>query len=201
MTQKYKPKIILLGGGGHCAACIDVIEQEGKFEIAGIIDNEASPEFVCGYPRLGDDNILGSLPSSVEYALITVGQINSPAIRIRLFELTNSLGFTHPTIISPRAYVSKHAVIGKGTIVMHDALINVRASVGSNCIINSKALIEHDAVIEDNCHISTAAVVNGGARIRRGSFLGSNAATTELAISLENAFVKAGTLFRGISND
>ena len=27
------PKLILIGGGGHCAACIDVIEQENKFEI------------------------------------------------------------------------------------------------------------------------------------------------------------------------
>ena len=33
-----KEKIILIGGGGHCRACIDVIEQEGRFTIAGIVD-------------------------------------------------------------------------------------------------------------------------------------------------------------------
>ena len=32
--------IILIGGGGHCKAVIDVIEQEGKFRIAGIVDNQ-----------------------------------------------------------------------------------------------------------------------------------------------------------------
>ena len=31
-------KIILVGGGGHCKSVIDVIEQERKFKIAGIID-------------------------------------------------------------------------------------------------------------------------------------------------------------------
>ena len=31
-------KIVLIGGGGHCKSVIDVIEQENKFEIAGIID-------------------------------------------------------------------------------------------------------------------------------------------------------------------
>ena len=31
-------KIILIGGGGHCKSCIDVIEQEGKYRIAGIVD-------------------------------------------------------------------------------------------------------------------------------------------------------------------
>jgi len=31
-------KILLIGGGGHCKSCIDVIEQECKFQIAGIAD-------------------------------------------------------------------------------------------------------------------------------------------------------------------
>ena len=31
-------KIILIGGGGHCKSCIDVIEQAGTFQIAGIVD-------------------------------------------------------------------------------------------------------------------------------------------------------------------
>jgi len=32
-----KQKIILIGGGGHCKSCIDVIEEEGKYEIAEIL--------------------------------------------------------------------------------------------------------------------------------------------------------------------
>ena len=35
-----KKNIILIGGGGHCKSCIDVIEAEDKFEIAGIVDND-----------------------------------------------------------------------------------------------------------------------------------------------------------------
>ena len=30
--------IILVGGGGHCRSVIDVIEQEGRYKISGIID-------------------------------------------------------------------------------------------------------------------------------------------------------------------
>ena len=30
--------IILIGGGGHCHSVIDVIEQEGRFRIKGIVD-------------------------------------------------------------------------------------------------------------------------------------------------------------------
>ena len=33
-------ELFLIGGGGHCKSCIDVIEEEGKFKIIGIIDQK-----------------------------------------------------------------------------------------------------------------------------------------------------------------
>ncbi|MDQ0969199.1 FlaA1/EpsC-like NDP-sugar epimerase [Flavobacterium sp. W4I14] len=35
-----KQKIVLIGGGGHCKACIDVIEETGEYEILGILDQK-----------------------------------------------------------------------------------------------------------------------------------------------------------------
>ena len=195
-----KPKLILIGGGGHCKSCIDVIEQENKFLIAGIVDINRSISELLGYPLLGHDEDLIKLKASYDYALIAIGQIKSPAIRVRLFDYAKFLGFKLPVIISPRAYVSKYAKIGNGSIVMHDALINTGALVGDNCIINTKSLIEHDAVIENNCHISTGAIINGGVIVRQGSFIGSNAVTKESVKTNENDFIKAGSLFKGRAN-
>ena len=51
-----KEQIILIGGGGHCKSCIDVIEQEGRFEIAGIVEKpDKVGEKVLGYPVIGTD--------------------------------------------------------------------------------------------------------------------------------------------------
>jgi sugar O-acyltransferase (sialic acid O-acetyltransferase NeuD family) len=196
-----KPKLILIGGGGHCASCIDVIEQAGQFEIAGIVDKDVNRALLLGYPVLGNDDDLQGLRTNYDYALITIGQIRSPAIRIKLFEYAKSIGFSFPTIISPRAYVSKHALVGDGTIVMHDALINAQATIGNNCIINTKALVEHDAYVADNCHVSTGAIVNGGAIVKQGSFVGSNAVTRESIQTRENDFLKAGSIFKGYLNE
>ena len=33
-------KIILIGAGGHCVSCIDVIEMQRKFKIVGLIDKK-----------------------------------------------------------------------------------------------------------------------------------------------------------------
>lgn len=201
MTNNTRPKLILLGGGGHCAACIDVIESGNEFEPAGVIDRDSTVGSVCGYPLLGDDSQLTALRAHYDYALITVGQIRDASTRLRLFKLVTSLGFKLPTIVSPRAYVSKHATLGIGTIIMHDALVNARARIGNNCIINSKALIEHDAVIEDHCHISTGAIINGGAVIKVESFVGSNAVTAENVMGRKGAFIKAGTIFKGCQDE
>ena len=188
-------KILLIGGGGHCKSVIDVVEQEGQFEIIGIIDKaELFGTNVLGYPVIGNDLDLESLAKKHAYALITIGQIKSPNQRIKLFDLAKKAGFTIPSILSPRAYVSKHAIIGDGTVVMHDALINAKATIGNNCIINSKALIEHDSVILAHCHISTNATINGGVVVESGCFIGSGVITKESITIGKNSFIKAGSL-------
>jgi sugar O-acyltransferase (sialic acid O-acetyltransferase NeuD family) len=197
-----KPSLILIGAGGHAHSCIDVIEQQGHFQIAGFVGlPEQQHTQHLGYAVIGADTDLPALAKNYQYALIAIGQIHSAEHRIRLYKLAKHLGFKLPAIISPRAYVSKHAKIGNGTIVMHDALINSGAIVGDNCIINTKSLIEHDAVIENNCHISTGAIINGGAIVKQGSFVGSNAVTKESVKTHEEDFIKAGSLFKGYANE
>ena len=192
-----RPKIILVGGGGHCISCIDVIEQEGKFEIAGIVDEMKIGNQVLEYPILGGDNDLPTLRKTYKYALITIGQINTPKTRMMLFERLLRLDYILPIIISPRAYVSKYALILGGSIVMHDALINAQAEIGNNCIINSKALIEHNAKIGSHCHISTGAMINGDVIVGYGTFVGSNAVVKESVQINNNFFVRSGSLYSG----
>ena len=186
-------KIILIGGGGHCKSCIDVIEQTGKYRIAGIVDvSEKLHQKILDYEIIATDEDLPRLVNEYENFLITLGQIKSPDKRIRIFQTLKKSGAKLPVIISPLAYVSKHAKIGDGTIIMHYALINAGAKIGSNCIINSKALIEHDAIIGDHCHIATGAIINGGVKVGRGTFFGSNAVCKEYIEIGENAVIGCG---------
>ena len=188
-------KIILIGGGNHCKSVIDVIEQQNQFEIAGVVDKqELLGSKILGYQVIGNDFDLESLAKKYHYALITAGQIKSPSLRIKLFDLATKAGFTLPNIISPNAYVSRHSSIGNGVVVMHNAVVNASASIGDNCIINSKALIEHDCLISKHCHISTNATINGGVTVESGCFVGSSATTKELITISENSFIKAGSL-------
>lgn len=174
------PQILLLGAGGHARACIDVIEQEGRFDVAGLLGfPEEVGTQVLGYPVLGSDEDLSAAAREIGNAIVAVGQIQTPEPRMRLFARLEEAGCALPAIASPHGYVSRHATVGYGTIVMHGAVVNAGAVVGRNCILNSQSLVEHDAIVADHCHISTSAAVNSGVRIGAGSFIGSGSSVRQ----------------------
>lgn len=187
--------ILLLGAGGHSRSCIDVIEQDGRYTVAGLVGlpDEVGSD-VLGYPVVGTDDDLHALLPRFRSALITVGQIKSPEDRIKLYDLLKASGCRLPVIVSPRAYVSAHAQIGSGTIVMHGAIVNAGARIGRNCIINSFALVEHDAEVGDHCHIATAAVINGDVSIGAGSFIGSDVCVRQSIRVAERCVVGMGQM-------
>lgn len=185
----FNANLIVVGAGGHARSCIDTIEQEGKYVIGGLVglvEEVGSKQF--DYEVLTADSGLAQLAKRFRYALIAVGQIHSPELRIRLYNQYLAAGFIFPTIISSSAYVSPHSTVGAGTIVMNGAVINAGAVVGRNCIINSRALIEHDSQVADHCHISTGVILNGNTSIGTRSFIGSG------AIIKEGVSVGAGSL-------
>lgn len=189
-----KKPIILVGGGGHCKSVIDVIEQENKYDIIGIVDQkELIGQKVLNYEVIGSDNDLETLSKKCNNFVITVGQIKSAKVRIKLYNKIKSLNGNLPTIISPLSYISKFATLGEGNVIMHNVLINADVSIGINNIINTSALIEHDSKIGNHNHISTKAIVNGSCELQNEIFIGSG------AILHNNIFIKSETIIPAAS--
>lgn len=186
--------IILIGGGGHCMSCIDVIEQTGMYKIIGILDmTKKVGEKVLGYSVIGTDENLGQFLPDCHNFFLTVGQIKSSVLRENLFQEVKNAGGNLPVIISPTALVSKYSCIEEGSIIMHHAIVNAGAMVGKGCIINTKALIEHEAIIGDFCHISTATVINGQANVGDSCFVGSNTVIANNISISANTIIAAGS--------
>ena len=138
MTSKPFPALILVGGGGHCLSCIDVIESAGHFAIVGYVrGSQDDSHQLLGYPALGTDADLAMLIDTHGSALVTVGQIKTAETRARLYEQLVTLGAELPVVISPWAQISRHSTLGSGTIAMHGVVVNANVRVGCNCIINS----------------------------------------------------------------
>ena len=175
--------IVLVGGGGHCKSCIEVINSDGRYRIEGVVDNQYTTADKClGIPYIGRDEDLKAILAKFKMALVTVGQIKNSGVRKNLFEIIKSCGAEMPIIQASSSIISSQSKIGEGTIVMHGAIVNACAQIGKNVIINSMALIEHDVHIGNHCHISTGARVNGNVNIADGCFVGSGAVFTKTLV-------------------
>ncbi|SNZ20123.1 acetyltransferase [Cohaesibacter gelatinilyticus] len=174
MVEQKCPTIVLLGAGGHARVCIDVIEQHGGYEILGLVDLPSEVgKTLLGYPILGSDDDLPAILAKVDFGVVTIGQIKNAEPRQRLYAQLCAYGTAAPAIVSPKAFVSPHASIGMGTMVVHGAVVNAGATVGENCIVNTLSLVEHDVSVGNNCHVSTGCRINSGVLVGDGTFVGS----------------------------
>ena len=190
-----KTKLILIGGGGHCKVCIDVIEQTGQFEIVGVLDlAELVGTTVFDYQIIGTDQDITKYAELGYSFLITVGQIKSATLREKLFNKLRESEAEIATIVAPSAYVSEYSKIGTGSIVMNHVIVNAGATIGDNCILNNKCDIEHDVIIGNHTHISTGANVNGNCKVGSGVFIGSNATIANQIIIEDKVVIGAGAV-------
>lgn len=127
---------------------------------------------VLDYKVIGTDDNIPQYVDKAEF-IITVGFIKNPAIRIKIYNRIKEVGGKLATIVASTARVSRFAILGEGTVVMHQAFVNAGAQIGANCIINTFCNIEHDAHVGDQCHISTGTIVNGDCKIGERVFVGS----------------------------
>ena len=158
-------KLLILGAGGYGRTIADVASQLGCYESIAFLDDG----------REGPD-ILGSC---ADYARFLGGDTDVyPAFGSNEFRMKwlNTLlreGFSVPTLVHPRAYVSPTAKLGVGTMVLPMAVVNTGVTVKRGCIVNIGALIDHDSVIEEGVHLAPGAIVKAENRIPAGTKINS----------------------------
>lgn len=196
--MEQTPKLVLVGGGGHCKSVIDVA-LSARREILGILDGSLNVgDTVIGVPVLGNDDMMPALiakyGSSIEF-IITVGQLESSAIRHKLADnILAAGGQLCMPLISSLAHVASSATVGRGTVIMHRVVVNADAKVGDNCIINTGAIVEHDCRVGSFCHISTGAIANGTCTIGNDCFIGSRTVLVNNVNIADDVMTSAGSL-------
>lgn len=186
-------ELILIGGGGHCRSVIDAAVSAGM-KIRGVLDmSERIGTMVSGYPVIGTDEDIPSFVNDCEF-VITLGAIENPVPRERLHERVKEAGGTLSRVVASTAFVSPHAKIGEGSVVLHQAVVNSSAVVGDSVIINTGAIVEHDSKVGDYTHVSTGAKINGACCVGRRCFIGSGATLVQCTNVGDDVFVGAGSL-------
>ena len=187
--------LILFGNGGHCRSCIEVIENLKGYKIKGIIvhPSDLTKKFM-NYEVLGNDSNFEDVFEENDLALICIGQIHSPNIRKKLFNLLKERKILLAKVFATNSTISKNSFVSAGCIIMQGVTINSGAYVGLNCILNTNSLIEHDVKIGNHCHISTGVILNGSVEIGNDCFLGSGAIVREGVKIGQKSIISAGQI-------
>lgn len=157
-------RLAIIGASGHGRVVADVAALNGYDEIVFLDDDETLTE--CGgYPVVGTSDDAPDGPVFVA--------IGNAEIRKRLTERYAAREL--PTLVHPRAIVSRDCSIGRGTVIMAGAVVNPGAAIGQSCIVNTCASVDHDCIIGDFVHVSVGARVCGTVKIGERTWVGAGA--------------------------
>ncbi len=152
--------LLILGAGQYGALVYEIAESLDCYEKIDFLDDHPSEKTVGVFvdsKRLID---------VYDHAVVAIG--NSP-LRLSLLETLKKIGYTIPVLIHPKAYVSRSASIGEGSIIEPLAVVQTEACVGRGCLISAGAVVNHNAHIEDGCHIDCNATVSAGSLVECGT--------------------------------
>lgn len=166
--------IIIYGGGGHAKSLIDLIRAEGKFKVAGIVDDGLTlGSRVLDVPVLGGGHVLTEIRrKGIGLAVNAVGGIGNISPRLQVYEKLKSAGFRCPIVVHPRGMIEPTAWLGEGCQVFFNAYIGSDAKVGFGCIINTGAILSHDCILGDYVNISPGAILAGAVTIKERALVG-----------------------------
>lgn len=174
--MKAKPKLVLVGAGGHGRVVAEIIRLTGRFDLVGAIDPDPKAATTAGLKWLGDDTALEKLRhAGLARAAVGVGSIGDTRARAGLRRRLQALGFELPTLVHPTAVVSRTASFGDGCQVMAGALVNPGTRAGAGVVVNTGAIVEHDCRLADDSFVGPGAALGGDVRLAEGAFVGIGA--------------------------
>ena len=200
--MKAKEKLVVFGAGGHAKVVIDIIEQQGSYEIAGLLDDDIRRKGsrFFGYTVLGTRADLPDLRwAELRLAIVAIGD---NAGRAAVAALLAQQGWQFATAVHPCASIGRGVEIAPGCVVMAGCVVNADARLGAHAIINTGATIDHDCRIEDAVHIAPGCHLCGGVSVGRHSFLGAGTTVTPGVRIGNKVIVGAGsTVIRDIGDE
>ena len=159
-----KEKIFIFGASGHAKVVIDIVERQGLYEIAFLVDDDPALRGTgfFGYPVVGGKGEALARENAPSKAIVAIG--NNLA-RERISFWLDENGFRRVSAVHPSAQIGRGVQIGAGTVIMAGACINSDAVVGENVIVNTRASVDHDCVVGDNVHIAPAVTLCGSVNV------------------------------------
>lgn len=178
-------KLLLVGAGGFGRVVMEHASQ--IYDCVFVDDGEAKE--VNGAPVIGKISDIEFLYPQYKLLLVTIGD---NALRERIYVTASAKGYSFPNIVHPSAYISSHAHMGAGNVVLNNVVIQNNAKLGSGCILNPGVELHHDSNVGNNVLIYTNSVVRSLTHVGDRVWIGSNATISTSATVPNDGRVEDG---------
>lgn len=178
-------KLLLVGAGGFGRVVLEHVST--LYDCAFLDDGDA--KVVDGMPVLGTTADMEKMYGQYKLLLVTIG---NNTLRKKLYKRASEIGYTFPSIIHPTAYVSPHAHIGSGCVILNNAVIQNNARCGDGCILNPGVELHHDSTVGSYCLIYTNSVVRSLTSVGNCVWIGSNVTVSTSASVPDDGIVEDG---------
>ena len=182
-------KLLLVGAGGFGRV---VLEHASALYNCAFLD-DGGATVVDGVPLIGKTSDMVSFYPEYKLLLVTIG---NNTLRERLYKEAASIGFSFPNIIHPSAYISPHANIGSGCVILNNAVVQNNAKCGDGCILNPGVELHHDSTIGSYCLIYTNSVVRSLTMVGDRVWIGSNVTITTSATVSDDTIIEDGKVIK-----
>jgi sugar O-acyltransferase (sialic acid O-acetyltransferase NeuD family) len=188
--------IVIIGSSGHARVIIDIVEQEGRFTIAGLVDRfRTVGDQTLGYPILGREEDLPALTARLRLAgaIVAIGDnFVRSRVATRVRELCPDLPFVRAT--HPKATIGRNVSVGEGAVMMAGATVSPCCTIDRFCILSSNASLDHDSVMEEFSSLAPGATTGGHCRIGRYAAVSIGAVLIHGIGIGEHAVIGAGSI-------
>lgn len=188
--------IVIIGSSGHAKVIIDIVQQEGRYHIAGLLDRfRKVDEQTLGYRILGKEEDLPELTKIhfLKGAIVAIGDnfVRSQVVS-RIRELCPGLPFV--SAVHPKASIATEVSLGEGSVIMSGVSINPCSSVGQFCILNTNSSLDHDSAMEHFSSLAPGVTLGGNCKIGKYSAISIGAVMIHGVHVGEHSVIGAGSL-------
>lgn len=157
--------LLIVGAGIYGLVAKEIAESMGCFLRIDFVDDGAK-ETPDGTSVIGTTKDLPELSKRYTNVIVAIG---NPVVRQKLIHIIEEETLLRlVTLVSPRAYVSPSAQIGKGCIIEPMAVVHTGAALGKGCLICAGAVVNHAAMCGDCVQVDCNATVDGNTVVPGG---------------------------------
>lgn len=156
--------LLIIGAGQYGRLVKEIAAELRIYDKIDFID-DGSDKAIC---RISEIN---SCYPEYGSAVVAIG---SPVIRRSMIEMLLNTDFELAAIVSPRAYVSPTAQIGKGCVIEPFAAIQSEAVIGDGCFISAGAVVNHNCIVGGYSHVDCNASVMKSSAVPEMSYVKAN---------------------------